>query len=118
MIDTGNPAHSQTTQGVFVSFGGPDVLDMVTMAARAALTGAKRALEDATAAGASPESIAARAAERDGAAGEMQELLAQLEGAGLYADEARAMVDTWRREWFGDEGLRLLYLAPRALVDA
>jgi hypothetical protein len=35
---------------------------------------------------------------------------------GLYYKEARAMIDTWRRDWFED-GLRVLYLLPRAATD-
>jgi hypothetical protein len=41
-----------------------------------------------------------------------------LSATGLYADEARAMVDTWTRSWFGNPGLRILYLAPRTWTDA
>jgi hypothetical protein len=36
---------------------------------------------------------------------------------GLYPREARAMVDTWRDSWF-EEGTRLLYIVPRATIDA
>jgi hypothetical protein len=47
-------------------------------------------------------------------------LLAELERAlvdqGLYPREARAMVTTWRDQWFVD-GLRLLYLVPRGVTD-
>lgn len=32
---------------------------------------------------------------------------------GLYADESRAMVATWQRQWFLTKGLRVLYLAPQ-----
>jgi hypothetical protein len=35
---------------------------------------------------------------------------------GLYAKEARAMIETWRDSWF-EEGLRLLYVVPRRTVD-
>ena len=35
---------------------------------------------------------------------------------GLYAKEAKAMVDTWRDSWF-TEGARLFYIAPRTMVD-
>ena len=35
---------------------------------------------------------------------------------GLFPDEARAMVTTWRSSWF-EEGSRLLYIVPRAFVD-
>jgi hypothetical protein len=36
---------------------------------------------------------------------------------GLYPREAQAMVDTWRDSWF-EEGTRLLYIVPRATIDA
>lgn len=35
---------------------------------------------------------------------------------GLYRKEADAMIETWRPDWF-EEGLRVLYLLPRAEVD-
>ncbi len=35
---------------------------------------------------------------------------------GLYQDEARAMVETWRNSWF-EEGSRLLYIVPPAFVN-
>lgn len=35
---------------------------------------------------------------------------------GLYAKEARAMVETWRDSWF-EEGARLFYIVPREMVD-
>ena len=35
---------------------------------------------------------------------------------GLYQDEARAMVETWRSSWF-EEGSRLLYIVPPAFVN-
>jgi hypothetical protein len=37
--------------------------------------------------------------------------------AGLYEKEARAMVNTWRSNWFGESGTRLLYLLPNQIVD-
>jgi hypothetical protein len=40
-----------------------------------------------------------------------------LVGSGLKDDVARAMVDTWTRSWFKNEGLRVLYLAPRSWTD-
>jgi hypothetical protein len=40
-----------------------------------------------------------------------------LVGEGLYEDEARAMVATWRGSWFG-EGLRVVYVVPRSFTDA
>ena len=39
-----------------------------------------------------------------------------LVGQGLYQDEARAMVETWRDSWF-EEGSRLLYIVPPAFVN-
>ena len=36
---------------------------------------------------------------------------------GLYADEAHAMVETWRLSWF-EEGSRLLYIVPANFVNA
>jgi hypothetical protein len=36
---------------------------------------------------------------------------------GLYAREARAMIETWRATWFAP-GTRIFYLVPRAMVDA
>ena len=44
----------------------------------------------------------------------LEVLLAQ----GLFGDEARAMVRTWTRSWFGSPGTRVLWLVPRARVDA
>ncbi len=39
-----------------------------------------------------------------------------LVGQGLYQDEARAMVETWRSSWF-EEGSRLLYIVQPAFVN-
>ena len=36
---------------------------------------------------------------------------------GLYEKEARAMVKTWRDDWFGDEGTRVLYLVARPVTN-
>jgi hypothetical protein len=41
-----------------------------------------------------------------------------LDAAGLYHDEALAMVATWKRQWFRSPGLRVLYLVPQAWTDA
>jgi hypothetical protein len=41
-----------------------------------------------------------------------------LDAAGLYHDEAVAMVATWRRQWFLTPGVRALYLVPQAWTDA
>jgi hypothetical protein len=45
-----------------------------------------------------------------------RELAAALTKAGLYAKEAAAMIDTWRDSWF-EEGMRVFYILPRAIVD-
>src|SRR5206468_8530861 len=36
---------------------------------------------------------------------------------GLYPREAAAMVKTWRNSWFEEDGLRVLYVLPRAWTD-
>jgi hypothetical protein len=41
-----------------------------------------------------------------------------LAAEGLYVKEARAMVNTWKASWFGEEGTRLLYLPPQSFTDA
>jgi hypothetical protein len=50
----------------------------------------------------------------------MDDLGRDLEGIlvaqGLYQDEARAMIETWRYSWF-EEGSRLLYIVPPAFVN-
>jgi hypothetical protein len=45
-----------------------------------------------------------------------QRLQQELTEAGLYPDEAHAMLETWRDSWF-DEGTRVIYILPRANVD-
>jgi hypothetical protein len=45
-------------------------------------------------------------------------LTGALDSVGLYHDEAVAMVNTWRRQWFRTPGLRLLYIAPQSWTDA
>lgn len=37
---------------------------------------------------------------------------------GLFEKEARAMVKTWQKDWFHEEGTRVLYFLPRTLTDA
>jgi hypothetical protein len=46
-----------------------------------------------------------------------EQIAAALVKTGLYADEARAMVDTWSKSYFRSEGLRVLYVVPRAWTD-
>ncbi|MBZ5658083.1 MAG: hypothetical protein LAO56_22710 [Acidobacteriia bacterium] len=52
--------------------------------------------------------------------GNVDTLRGDLEGMlvaqGLYPDEAHAMVETWRDFWF-EEGSRLIYLVPRGFID-
>jgi hypothetical protein len=45
-----------------------------------------------------------------------RELETILMAQGLYAREARAMVETWRDSWF-EEGTRVFYIVPARLVD-
>jgi hypothetical protein len=35
----------------------------------------------------------------------------------LYEKEARAMVNTWRNSWFGEQGTRLFYMVPARITD-
>ena len=46
-----------------------------------------------------------------------QELQGALIAGGLFPDEAKAMLETWSDSWF-EEGARLVYILPRAAVDA
>jgi hypothetical protein len=45
--------------------------------------------------------------------GDLEEILV---GQGLYRDEAHAMVETWKDDWFV-EGSRLIYIVPRGFID-
>jgi hypothetical protein len=45
-----------------------------------------------------------------------RELVGMLIAQGLYADEAQAMVETWRGSWF-EEGSRLIYILPASFVN-
>ena len=47
----------------------------------------------------------------------MREMAAALTKQGLYAKEAQAMVNTWKDQWFEEEGTRVLYLLPRYWTD-
>jgi hypothetical protein len=46
-----------------------------------------------------------------------EELVKRLIEKGLYKKEARAMVKTWRSAWFGEEGVRVLYILPEGLTN-
>jgi hypothetical protein len=52
--------------------------------------------------------------------GSLDTLLANVEAslvsAGLYPEEARAMLDSWKDSWF-EEGVRMVYLVPRSFVE-
>lgn len=50
-------------------------------------------------------------------AGVSEVLVEALTGTGLYPAEAKAMVRTWERSWFREEGDRVLYLVPRSRTD-
>ena len=41
-----------------------------------------------------------------------------LVGDGLNPDEAVAMIQTWADSWFDEDGVRVLYLVPRAFTDS
>jgi hypothetical protein len=47
----------------------------------------------------------------------VERVAARLAETPLFADEALAMARTWAHAWFGDPGLRVLYILPRAFVD-
>jgi hypothetical protein len=40
-----------------------------------------------------------------------------LEKAGLFQDEAQAMVNTWKHLWFGESGTRVMIIMPQASID-
>lgn len=44
-------------------------------------------------------------------------VLKALTDQGLHLDEARAMVATWSRSWFEQDGARVVYILPRQQVD-
>ena len=46
------------------------------------------------------------------------DLAARLVEAGLYAKEARAMVNTWTSSYFQSEGIRALFVLPQSWTDA
>jgi len=47
-----------------------------------------------------------------------KKLAVALTAHGLFADEAHAMLDTWKRSYFASEGVRLLFLLPQPWTDA
>ncbi|MSU59419.1 MAG: hypothetical protein EXS35_14820 [Pedosphaera sp.] len=44
-------------------------------------------------------------------------MAAALTDAGLFPAEAKAMVKTWSKSWFAEEGARVLYILPRGWTD-
>jgi hypothetical protein len=46
------------------------------------------------------------------------DLAHRLEESGLYAKEARAMVNTWRSSYFTSDGIRILFVLPQSWTDA
>lgn len=46
------------------------------------------------------------------------DLAARLTESGLYAREARAMVNTWKSSYFGNDGIRVLFVLPRSWTDS
>jgi hypothetical protein len=56
--------------------------------------------------------------EREKLSHQLRERMAEsLMSAGLYAREARAMIKTWTDSWFQEDGVRVLYVLPRAWTD-
>jgi hypothetical protein len=46
-----------------------------------------------------------------------QQMAEALVSEGLYRREATAMINTWKDSWFAEDGVRVLYLLPRAWTD-
>jgi hypothetical protein len=46
------------------------------------------------------------------------DLASKLTESGLYAKEARAMVNTWKTSYFETEGVRVLFVLPQSWTDA
>ena len=46
------------------------------------------------------------------------DLAARLTESGLYAKEARAMVNTWTTSYFQTDGVRALFVLPQSWTDA
>jgi len=47
-----------------------------------------------------------------------RELADALEKQGLFKEEALAMLETWRLSYFESEGMRVMFVLPRAWTDA
>jgi hypothetical protein len=48
----------------------------------------------------------------------IERLIMELREAGLFEIEARAMVNTWRDQWFAEHGTRFLAIMPVGVVDS
>jgi len=46
------------------------------------------------------------------------DLAARLTESGLYAKEARAMVNTWKSSYFQNDGIRVLFVLPQSWTDS
>jgi hypothetical protein len=56
--------------------------------------------------------------EANGSPSDLAALMAkELSATGLYEKEAQAMVKTWEKAWFSEEGTRLLSIVPRSRTD-
>jgi hypothetical protein len=53
---------------------------------------------------------------KDSGADASEPILSALTKQGLYPDEARAMLETWKDSWF-EEGTRLLYVVPNSFLN-
>src|SRR5262249_16928948 len=68
---------------------------------------------------ASPKAdLSAKLSLKEGVAVVKDAVAAALVQEGLYPKEARAMVNNWTQSYFHTEGLRVLYVLPRAISDA
>lgn len=48
---------------------------------------------------------------------EMEKFVSRLIAAGLYEDEARAMLSTWQKSYFEHEGLKVFWIVPPAFTE-
>ena len=65
-----------------------------------------------------PAQIQSVAGAGNNRAGLERELAEALRAAGLHADEAAAMLDTWKLSYFESPGQRVFFLLPRSWIDA
>lgn len=98
--------------GATAPMGGMILMNITPTAAGFVELGDLRATDSLAA-----EIPAADRSHRDFVADLRSRLAARLVGAGLFTDEATAMVDTWERSYFLTPGVRLLYVLPQANTD-